>query len=183
MLVPGCSQTQKPYARTSKPRIRRCPHASSTLFSRSWKFGHELGPPVTALPLCATLTVPGQPRYVGRAREFVSIALGSGHPCADALTVIVSELVTNAVVHSRSGRDGGTVTVRLRPSPGPGDGLGGQRDRVRVEVTDDGADGLPALLPVGACDVGGRGFIWSTRSPRPGTARATRREPRRRGRR
>jgi anti-sigma regulatory factor (Ser/Thr protein kinase) len=113
---------------------------------------------VTALPLCATLTVPGQPRYVARAREFVSIALGRDHPCADALTVIISELVTNAVIHSRSGRDGGTVTITVRPFPGPGDGLGGQRHRVRVEVTDDGADGLPALRLVGACDVGGRGL-------------------------
>jgi anti-sigma regulatory factor (Ser/Thr protein kinase) len=111
---------------------------------------------VTALPLCATLTLPGQPRYVARAREFVSIALGRDHPCADSLTVIVSELVTNSMVHSRSGNDGGTVTITLRPSPG--DGLGRRPHGVRVEVTDDGADGLPALRPVGACDPGGRGL-------------------------
>jgi anti-sigma regulatory factor (Ser/Thr protein kinase) len=118
--------------------------------------GHELGRPVTARPLCATLTVPGQPRYVARAREFVSIALGSDHPCAEALTVVVSELVTNAMIHSRSGRAGGTVTITLRPSAG--DGLGREPDRVRVEVTDDGADGLPVLRPAGPCDVGGRGL-------------------------
>ena len=111
---------------------------------------------MTALPLCATLTLPGQPRYVARAREFVAIALGSDHPCADSLTVIVSELVTNSMVHSRSGREGGTVTITVRPSPG--DGLGERPHRVRVEVTDDGADGLPALRPVQACDVGGRGL-------------------------
>jgi anti-sigma regulatory factor (Ser/Thr protein kinase) len=86
----------------------------------------------------------------------VSIALGGDHPCTDSLTVIVSELVTNSMVHSRSGRDGGTVTITLWPSPG--NGLGGGARRVRVEVTDDGADGLPALRPVGACDVGGRGL-------------------------
>jgi anti-sigma regulatory factor (Ser/Thr protein kinase) len=109
-----------------------------------------------ALPLWATLTVPGRPRYVARAREFVSIALGGDHPCAEALTIIVSELVTNSVVHSRSGLDGGTVTITLRPSPGAG--LGVHPHRVRVEVTDDGAAGLPVLRPVAMCEVGGRGL-------------------------
>ena len=110
---------------------------------------------MTAIPLRATLTLPGQPQYLARAREFVSIALGGNHPCAETLTVIISELVTNSMVHSRSGLAGGMVTITLRPFTGDGSGA---RPRVRVEVTDDGAADIPALRPVAVCDVGGRGL-------------------------
>lgn len=107
------------------------------------------------VPLRATVTLPGQPRYVARAREFVTIALGHDHPCTEPLILIVSELVTNSVIHSRSHLDGGTVTITLSRSPG--DGLTA-RNSIRVEVRDDGAAGLPSLLPVDGFAVSGRGL-------------------------
>ena len=86
---------------------------------------------------------------IGRAREFVAAALGAAHPCAPVLQLIVSELVTNSVVHSRSGqRDGGTVTVALLGTP----------TGVRVEVTDDGGPGLPRLRAVDFGAESGRGL-------------------------
>ena len=108
-----------------------------------------------AMPVRATVTLPGQPRYVRWARDLVTIALGRGHPGYEPLTLIVSELVTNSIVHSRSRLDGGTVTVTLLRSPG---GTLNGRDSIRVEVTDDGAASLPVLRPTDSATVGGRGL-------------------------
>jgi anti-sigma regulatory factor (Ser/Thr protein kinase) len=107
------------------------------------------------VPVRATVTLPGQPRYVRWARELVTIAVGRGHPGYEPLVLIVSELVTNSIVHSRSRLAGGTVTVTLLRSPGGA--LNGQ-DSIRVEVIDDGAAGLPVLRPTDSATVGGRGL-------------------------
>lgn len=108
-----------------------------------------------AMPVRATVTLPGQPRYVRWARELVTIALGPGHPGYEPLTLIVSELVTNSILHSRSRLAGGTVTVTLlRSAAGTLNG----RDSIRVEVTDDGAASLPVLRPADSATVSGRGL-------------------------
>ena len=110
-----------------------------------------------AMPVRATVTLPGQPQYVRWARELVTIALGRGHPGYEPLALIVSELFTNSIVHSRSRLDGGTVTVTLLRSPG---GTLSNRDSIRVEVTDDGA---ASLRPCGRWTPGRRaagGCIW-----------------------
>jgi anti-sigma regulatory factor (Ser/Thr protein kinase) len=96
---------------------------------------------------------PGNTASVSRVREWARESL-SGHlsaPVLDDLLLLLSELVTNAVVHSDSGRTaGGRVTVRLALSPGA----------VRVEVTDDGsAAGVPAVRVPEPGDDGGRG-LW-----------------------
>src|SRR5690242_9890192 len=52
--------------------------------------------------------LPGRPEYVREARKFVARAIGADHPRADAALLLTSELVTNAVTHSRSGLPGGT---------------------------------------------------------------------------
>jgi anti-sigma regulatory factor (Ser/Thr protein kinase) len=96
----------------------------------------------------ASITLAGRVENIGRAREFAAGALGADHPCAGVLMLIVSELVTNAIVHSRSGWDGGTVTVVVASTP----------DRVRVEVTDGGGPGLPRLRPLNAAAESGRGL-------------------------
>lgn len=108
-----------------------------------------------AIPVRAILTLPAKPQHVARARDFIAISLGNDHPCAEALTVIVSELVTNSIRHSRSRRKSGNVTVTLRCPPGGGLGM---EHHIRVEVTDDGGTGLPSLRPAGTCDVRGRGL-------------------------
>jgi anti-sigma regulatory factor (Ser/Thr protein kinase) len=99
-------------------------------------------------PLRARLTVPGQPEQVATARATVAFVLGAGHPCTDAAVLITSELVTNSVVHSDSGQAGGTVTITVAE-------IG---CRLRIEVTDDGAPGVPALRVPGSDDEAGRGL-------------------------
>jgi anti-sigma regulatory factor (Ser/Thr protein kinase) len=96
----------------------------------------------------ARLTVPGRPEQVAAARAAVARALGAGHPCTDAAVLITSELVTNSMAHSDSGRAGGTVTITVAET---GYGL-------RIEVTDDGAPDFPALRPAGDDDETGRGL-------------------------
>jgi anti-sigma regulatory factor (Ser/Thr protein kinase) len=73
-----------------------------------------------------SLTVPGRPEQVSRARSFVAALAGPG--AADTAALLTSELVTNAVVHTSSGRDGGSVTVVVVDMP----------DGLMVEVIDDG---------------------------------------------
>jgi serine/threonine-protein kinase RsbW len=58
---------------------------------------------------------PGSPEQVGNVRRAIRFYLGSC-PASDDVTLIVSELATNAIVHSRSGH-GGTFTVRAELHP------------------------------------------------------------------
>jgi len=78
---------------------------------------------------------PGSGDQVGRARRFVGQVLG-GCPVTDEAVLLTSELVTNAITHTASGR-GGKVTVTV------------YRDdtRVRVEVRDDGSAEIPVVRP------------------------------------
>ena len=79
--------------------------------------------------IVGSLTTAGQTKNVSEARAFVARTLGPAHPCADEAVLLCSELVTNAVLHSESGRPGGTVTVVVLGLPGA----------VRVEVVDNGS--------------------------------------------
>jgi len=73
-----------------------------------------------------SLTIPGCPEHVARARAFVTRLAGAA---AETAVLLTSELVTNAVLHTRSGRDGGAVTVVVIDLP----------DGLLVEVADDGS--------------------------------------------
>jgi anti-sigma regulatory factor (Ser/Thr protein kinase) len=77
-----------------------------------------------------SLTIPGRPEHVHEARAFVGKALGDLHPALDNVVLLTSELVTNAVMHSKSRRRGGAVTVVIAESDGG----------VRIEVSDEGSD-------------------------------------------
>jgi serine/threonine-protein kinase RsbW len=57
------------------------------------------------------------------------VKITGGCPVADDLVLIASELVTNAIMHSRSGRPGKTFTVRATLYPG---------DYAWVEIADQG---------------------------------------------
>jgi anti-sigma regulatory factor (Ser/Thr protein kinase) len=126
------------------------------IISRDWGKGpDDLGRAVAFMNRVSTLEedrasirLAGRVENIGRAREFVMTSLGASHPCAGVLQLIVSELVTNSIVHTRSGWDGGTVTVELTSN--------GQR--VRVEVTDDGGPELPRVRPVDVGAESGRGL-------------------------
>jgi anti-sigma regulatory factor (Ser/Thr protein kinase) len=84
----------------------------------------------TADAVLGTLTIPGRPEHVCDARAFVAKALGELHPSLDTAVLLTSELVTNAVSHSRSRGPGGTVSVVITESGG---GL-------RFEIGDDGSE-------------------------------------------
>lgn len=69
--------------------------------------------PKTATPLITwSRTFPALPEQVREARRFLAAVLAS-RDAPDAL-LCLSELVTNAVVHSHSTQPGGTFTVRAR---------------------------------------------------------------------
>ena len=84
-----------------------------------------------------SLTIPGRPEQVGLARSFVARTLGSNRIAADAdaATLLTSEIVTNAIQHTKSGVDGGTVTIVV---------IGVPRG-VLVEIIDDGSAGTPIV--------------------------------------
>jgi len=84
-----------------------------------------------------SLTIPGRPEQVATARAFVSQTLSSHRIGADsdAATLLTSEIVTNAVQHTKSGVDDGTVTIVVIRVP----------HGVLVEVIDDGSAGSPVV--------------------------------------
>jgi anti-sigma regulatory factor (Ser/Thr protein kinase) len=61
-------------------------------------------------------TFPALANQVREARRFLASIL-EGRPLADDALLCLSELVTNALQHSRSARPGGTVTVRVALRP------------------------------------------------------------------
>ena len=100
--------------------------------------------PVAALEprraaVLGSLTIPGRPAEVCAARAFVTrilAATGKGRTVdSDAATLLTSELVTNAIQHTASGADGGTVTIVVIDVA----------DGVLIEVIDDGSAGMPVV--------------------------------------
>ncbi|WP_433336401.1 ATP-binding protein [Spirillospora sp. CA-294931] len=100
--------------------------------------------PLTAL---RTLRFPAAEPSVRAARRRARELLGPAFPGLFEITVVVSELVTNALRHSRSG-EGGQVTVRFLA----GEGL------LRLEVADDGSGGFPRLREPDERGENGRGL-------------------------
>lgn len=90
------------------------------------------------MTVLGALTVPGEERSVAQARRFVRDLVGDDHPAVDDAELCTSELVTNAVVHTRSG-DGGRVTVTVAQGGGVleicvgDDGAGGDLPHIRTE--------------------------------------------------
>jgi anti-sigma regulatory factor (Ser/Thr protein kinase) len=103
--------------------------------------------------LISVLAIPGLPEHVRAARAFTGLVLGAHGIDDDGVSrLLVSELVTNSVLHSGSGLGGsglagGTVTVMVAVAPGG----------VLVEVSDDGG-GEPVPRDAGADGENGRGL-------------------------
>ncbi|WAL96755.1 ATP-binding protein [Streptomyces sp. Je 1-369] len=76
------------------------------------------------------LTCPGFPEEVSRARRWTRDIL-RGSPLADAAELIVSELSTNAILHTASGRQSGSFSLAIEVSP----------QMLTLSVTDDGGAG------------------------------------------
>ena len=97
-----------------------------------------------------SICLPARAEHGGQARDFVAATLGVDHPGTPILQLIVTELVTNSIAHSRSGRRAdGTVTLTLT----------GHSRRIRVAVTDSGGPTLPQLREVDFCAESGRGLF------------------------
>jgi anti-sigma regulatory factor (Ser/Thr protein kinase) len=90
----------------------------------------------------------GRPDQVGAARGFVAAALDPRMPCYDAACLLTSEAVTNALLHSASGSEAGSVLVSWSVRGG----------RLRVEIYDDGGAGDPHRRVHHVESVTGRGF-------------------------
>ncbi|MFF4526837.1 ATP-binding protein [Streptomyces bluensis] len=76
------------------------------------------------------LTCPGFPEEVSRARRWTRDIL-RGSPLADHAELIVSELSTNAILHTASGMESGRFHLALAVTP----------QVVALSVTDDGGTG------------------------------------------
>jgi len=98
----------------------------------------------------ASAELPGRPESAGAARALVRQILGEGHPSAADATLIVSELVSNAVAHTKSGQPGGTITVAIEMSAQP--------PGVCIRVRDAGGPGAPAVAAATASSEHGRGL-------------------------
>jgi anti-sigma regulatory factor (Ser/Thr protein kinase) len=97
----------------------------------------------------AQRTFPGRPEQVSAARHFVAHALGAGCPVADVVELLVSETVTNAVLHSASGAPGGSVHVSCTVSG----------RSLRVEVGDQDGGAGPWRRRAEAESLRGRGLL------------------------
>jgi serine/threonine-protein kinase RsbW len=89
---------------------------------------------------------PGRPDQIGEVRQFLRAHL-VGHPAGDDVTLVASELTTNAWEHTDSGTQRGTIDVLavLRPD-----------DTVRLEVADNGGPDAFGITNPGK--EGGRGL-------------------------
>jgi anti-anti-sigma factor len=121
-------------------------------------------PPAAPFTERVDLELAPDPNAPARARAELREALGAGVGDADraTLTLLTSELVTNAVIHS--GADAGDL-VGLRITT--------YADRVRIEVTDPGSGFDVGNLPPRPRDYGGHGLlVVEGLSNRWGTTRA-----------
>ncbi|MFC4588306.1 ATP-binding protein [Sphaerisporangium corydalis] len=74
--------------------------------------------------------------------------LGANHPALDDVTLLVSELVTNALIHSNS-RNGGRITLAIADC----------HDRIHVDVVDAGGENIPQVCEDIMFAEGGRGLM------------------------
>jgi anti-sigma regulatory factor (Ser/Thr protein kinase) len=115
---------------------------------------------------------PGRPEQVAHARRFVARML-DGCPVADDAQLCASELASNAIRHTRTGRRSGKFQVLVWRG----------RASVCVAVLDDGSDSspVPAASPVDTLAESGHGLLavqtlaawWGHHGYRDGSARGT----------
>jgi anti-anti-sigma factor len=121
-------------------------------------------PPAAPFTERVDLELARDPSAPARARAELRQALSDDvpEPARATLTLLTSELVTNAVIHSGTGA-GDTVGLRITSYP----------DRVRIEVTDPGSGFEVGNLPPRPRDFGGHGLVVvEGLSSRWGTTRA-----------
>ena len=102
---------------------------------------------MTAGFLVGVTNLVGSPESVALAREWAKEKLGAHHPAIDDVMLLVSELVTNAVLHSNS-RDGGDVTIAIADC----------HQFVHVDVVDEGGTTAPRVRDFELAETG-RGLL------------------------
>lgn len=89
--------------------------------------------------ILGSLTIAGRAEEVSGARAFIARTLAATakgrRVDSDAATLLTSELITNAILHTTSGTADGTVTIVVVDVP----------DGVLIEVIDDGSAGTPVV--------------------------------------
>jgi anti-sigma regulatory factor (Ser/Thr protein kinase) len=91
----------------------------------------------TAMTFGVYAQLAGTVHAPGEARELISHALGDDHPQADQARLAISELVSNAIAHSRSGQPGATVIISFEASTRAAD--------MCIHVRDMGGPDAPLL--------------------------------------
>ena len=99
--------------------------------------------------ILGSVTLLGRPEHVRAARQFVARIVGHDHPKADAAALLTSELVTNAVTHSRSRLPGGTIELVVSTNSA---GL-------LISVTDNGSDSKVPTIRASPSGEGGNGLL------------------------
>jgi anti-sigma regulatory factor (Ser/Thr protein kinase) len=112
------------------------------------EFAEDLAEMASAAVI-GSLTIQARPELVSAARSFVTKTLGEDDPAADVAVLLVSETVTNAVLHSNSRRAGGSVTITAIE-------IGGG---VRIEVADEGSEQSAPEVKGHGCVNGGHGLF------------------------
>ena len=100
--------------------------------------------PAIASPPRSSITLPATASQVAEARRFVASLVTDPTLAADAV-LCVSEVATNAVIHSNSRRVGGRFTVSAHRT---GDG------HLRIEVEDQGGRWMERAKPEGQQHLG-----------------------------
>ncbi|MFF4416337.1 ATP-binding protein [Streptosporangium sp. NPDC001559] len=97
-----------------------------------------------------TLVLPGVKESVGLARQYATSRLmHAGYTQTDDAILLLSEVVTNAVMHTASGQPGGAINITIRVLA---------RTTLYVEVIDDGSSSVPTPQMPDEMVAGGRGL-------------------------
>lgn len=110
--------------------------------------GGASAPALAQRSLIWQMTFPGMRDQPGRVRRELANVLRA-HPDLDDILMVASELCTNAVVHTRSGHQGGTFSVEITATG---------EESLTVAVSDEGAATGPRLLAPAPTDTHFRGL-------------------------
>jgi anti-sigma regulatory factor (Ser/Thr protein kinase) len=94
----------------------------------------------------AIVTLDGQPQSVAIARHLALDFIGSNHPQASLVELLVSELATNAIQHTNSCYGSFCMAVTV------------YEDSVRVDVLDEGSTDQPVVKYQPTSSLCGRGL-------------------------
>ncbi|WP_435109191.1 ATP-binding protein [Nocardiopsis synnemataformans] len=145
-----------PWTTTNEVRRMQCIEPTNPPTTISTDLRHKLTAPQVAPAASHGQTFPGDRASVGEARVWLDATLRALRvPAAmtDSATLVLSELVSNAITHTRSGQRGGEVSVETLVHHQ------GLRTELTVRVIDDGATTVPRPREVSPDAEHGRGLF------------------------